>query len=654
MKTKITFYPLSCIRGLLLMMTLTGVLCAQAQLTATVATPMGMGKDCGGSNNSYRVFNYNTSTQTLTNLNVCTPPSLKDPTTGAIFSPQSGSTAFDPVNQQVYYIETTTGNNSVIWNWTPGTCPTGPLAPVYTFSNDFVVGLDFNTVTGTGYQVEFSTGSAPYKVYLRQINSFSPPSFGPSVQITFPAGVTINTQNSDYVITPTGVMYLAIDNKLFTLPYSTYSSGVLNATYLGAMTFPNKAYVVGLAYANGNLIASITNNGTTCSYQQINVASGTIALTNVTAPPGTAGGTIFSSTDMATLITGVGAAKNVSSVQNVSGNLWQVQYNVKVRNYGNVNLTNVQVSDNLAAVFGSAFHGAGVAAVGTLPAGMAINPAFNGSTDTLLFAAGGTMVASPPDSAIVRVTVFLSNPNLNTTYYNSAIATATGTLFGEKVRDSSDYNAALNSDPDGNDVPDQAGEGIPTPLILSEWTVLANTLVDFNGEAGNDVNKLHWTLQDAQAGSTISVQRSGDGQQFVTLAQLAVDSTVSTLPFSWQDTHPGTGVDYYRLQLETTGGAKVYSEMLALHSIDPNSLLTVQPNPFSQSIQFGVPLTAATRVDYRILDMYAHVVQTGQLAGQAGPNLFWINGLGNIPAGIYILEVQAGTQRYTQKLIKIE
>jgi len=101
------------------MMTLTGVLCAQAQLTATVATPMGMGKDCGGSNNSYRVFNYNTSTQTLTNLNVCTPPSLKDPTTGAIFSPQSGSTAFDPVNQQVYYIETTTGNNSVIWSWTP-------------------------------------------------------------------------------------------------------------------------------------------------------------------------------------------------------------------------------------------------------------------------------------------------------------------------------------------------------------------------------------------------------------------------------------------------------------------------------------------------------------------------------------------------------
>ncbi|HEV2478180.1 MAG TPA: T9SS type A sorting domain-containing protein [Puia sp.] len=420
------------------------------------------------------------------------------------------------------------------------------------------------------------------------------------------------------------------------------------------MSFPNRAYVVGLAYANGNLIASVTNNGSDCFYQQINVSSGTPVLSNVTAPAGTASGTIFSSTDMATLITGVGAAKNVSSVQTISGNLWQVQYNVKVRNYGNVNLTNVQVSDNLAAVFGSAFHGASVAAVGTLPSGMAVNPAFNGSTDTLLFAAGGTMVASPPDSAIVRVTVILNNPSLTTTYYNSAIATATGTLFSEKVRDSSDYNSTLNPDPAGNDVPDQTGQGIPTPLILDEWTVLANTLVDFNGEAGSDVNNLHWTVQDPQAGSTISIQRSADGQQFTTLADLSVSGTGSSQPFTWQDTHPGTAVDYYRLRLETAGGTGVYSDVVALHSIDPNALVTVQPNPFSQSLQFGLPLNAATRVAYRILDLYAHVVQTGEFAGQAGPNMFWVNGLGNIPAGIYLLEVQVGAQRYTQKLIKTE
>ena len=161
-------------------------------------------------------------------------------------------------------------------------------------------------------------------------------------------------------------------------------------------------------------------------------------------------------------------------------------------------------------------------------------------------------------------------------------------------------------------------------------------------------------FRSPQAGSTISVQRSADGQQFVTLAQLAVDSTGSTLPFTWRDTRPGAGINYYRLQLETTGGAKVYSDMIALHSVDPNALLTVAPNPFSQQVQFGVPLTAAARVGYRIMDLYGHVMQTGQFTGQAGSNLFWVNGLGNIPAGIYLLEVQAGVQRYTQKLIKTE
>jgi hypothetical protein len=177
---------------------------------------MGMGSDCGGGNNSYRVLNYNTATQTLTTLNTCSP-SLRDPTTGAIFSPQAGSTTFNPVDQMLYYIETTSGNNSIIWRWTPGVCPTANLAPVYTFANDFIVGLEYNTVTGTGYQVEFSTGAPPYTVYLRKITSFSPPVFGATVPITFPAGVTINSQNSDYVITPTGKMYLILDNQIFSL-----------------------------------------------------------------------------------------------------------------------------------------------------------------------------------------------------------------------------------------------------------------------------------------------------------------------------------------------------------------------------------------------------------------------------------------------------
>ena len=653
MKTTFTPYYASRAKILWILLLLLLHRTTPALAQATVATPMGMGDNCGGGSNAYKIFNYNTSTQALSTLSSCSP-SLLDPTTGAVFSPQSGSTTFDPVTQELYYIETTSGNNSIIWTWSPTTCPTGNLAPIYTFSNDFIVGLEFNTVTGMGYQIEFSTGSAPYTVYLREITSFSPAVFGTSVPITFPAGVTINSQNSDYVITPTGVMYLAIDNKIFSLNYSTYTSGVLNATYLGAVSFsPSSDYIVGLAYADGKLIASITNSSSSCLYRQIDVSSGTPVLTTVGAPTGSSALKTFSSTDMATLITGVGAAKKVSSVTMVGSN-YQVQYDVKVRNFGNVNLTGVQVVDNLEAVFGSVLVSASAAAVGTLPSGLTVNTAYNGNTNTNLFASGGTMIASPPDSAVVRITATLTNPNLNYTYNNSAIATATGTLFSKSVTDSSNNSTTLNPDPNNNAVPDDPGEGVPTPLILSNWTVLSTNIIDFNGQTSNNGNNLHWTLQNNQgSGSGIYVQRSTDGQNFENLVQIPAQAAASQ-DYSWSDAHAQPGANYYRLQLVMAGGSTVYSDVIALRNTDPNEQLQISPNPFREFINFSLSLPAAAQLTYRILDISSHVVAQGQASGQAGSNTITINGLNNAPSGVYVLEVQTADSRYFKKLTKLE
>src|SRR5262249_39435857 len=155
-----------------------------------------------------------------------------------------------------------------------------------------------------------------------------------------------------------------------------------------------------------------------------------ITLTSITAPVGSAVGRTFSSLDMASLITGIGAAKKVYSASKTGATTYQVQYDIKVKNFGNVNLTSVQVTDDVKTAFGATvFSSASAAAVGTLPSGLAMNGSYNGSTNTNLFATGGTMKATPKDSATVRVTVNLTNPNLTSYYNNSAVATATGNFF---------------------------------------------------------------------------------------------------------------------------------------------------------------------------------------------------------------------------------
>lgn len=654
MKTNFTPHNLSWTKPLLCLLIMSVLRSHPVQGQATVAMPLAMGADCGGGGNNFKVLNYNTATRTLTSVSNCAPD-LYDPATGSVFSPSGGSISFNPVDQMVYYIETTDGNNSVIWRWTPGTCPTNQLAPIYSSSTDFIVGLEYNTEYANGYQVEFS-GSSPYTVSLRRVTGFNSAGLGPLVPITFPPGITINSSSSDYVITPTGKMYLIMDDQAFSLDYSTYDAGYLNAVSMGSFNYqPN--YIIGLAYANGKLIGSSSRSGRNCSYKEIDFAAGTPGnpiVNTVTGPQGSAAGKTFTAWDMATMITGVGAAKKVSSVTTVGNGQYKVQYDVKVRNYGNVNLVNVQVADDLKKVFGaSVLVSASAAGVGTLPSGITVNPAYNGSTDINLLAAGCTMKASPPDSATIRITAIIQNPILNFTYLNSAIASANGALFNKFVTDSSMNSSALEPDPNGNAVPDDPGEGVPTPLRLADWVTLANAISDFNGASNTLGNYLHWTLQNQQAGSTIQVLRSSNGRDFTPQTSV-IQQPGSNADYSWQDSHLTASVNYYRILLITPSGEKIYSETVALRNTGAGSdALLVSPNPFRQSVNLTLQLPAAGKVEYRLIDLTSRVLQTGQFSGQPGFNSFTISQLGQVPAGTYILQILSGNDRYVKKLIKL-
>jgi uncharacterized repeat protein (TIGR01451 family) len=609
---------------------------------ATISNPLAIGQNCGGGGSNFKSFSYDSLAKKLTQIGADCKPSLASPG----FNPGGGSIAFSPKDQKVYYIETTTGNNSIVWSWTPGVCPASNQAPIYTYASTFIVGLEFNTITGDGYQLEFSTGSSPYSIYLRKVTSFGPPLVaGAPQQIFLPSGKHIYQQNGDIVITPTGKMYFVLDNKMFSLDYSTYGTGTLNATYIDTLKNGAGNNVIGLSYANGNFIASV--QGGTCSYKQVDISTGVAVVQNVTLASGT-----FVSYDMATMVTGIGAAKKVTSVSVTGINQYQVVYDVKIKNYGNVDLNSVQLMDSVAKVFGLSFISASAAAVGSLPAGLTLNPSFDGLTNAKIFTAGSTMKATPADSAIVRITVNIINPNLITTYLNSAIATATGTIFSNNVRDSSHNQIGLNPDPSGTDVPDIAGEGVPTPLNITTWALLSNNIIDFNAKRDAESIDLNWTLDNQVPGVTIALQRSADGISFETLTTLG-SKDISRQQYNWQDAHSLPSNNYYRLQIISPGNnGKTYSGIVLIRKPEAMVVLTASPNPFMQALKFSLSLDKADKINYRIVDFVSAVMQSGQYNGHEGLNEVEMSGLDKIPAGIYILEVTVGDKRYFQKIVK--
>ena len=644
MKQYLQIFSFRCLAVILAVLALS-VEKTEAQ-SATVSNPLAIGaKNCnGGSTAGYKAFSYDSSTKKLTQINANCTPSLASPG----FNPLGGSIAFNPKDQKVYYIETTTGNNSIIWSWLPGSCPTGS-APVQYNLSTFTVGLEFNAYTGDGYFLNFSTGAAPYTMTLTKVTSFSPFVIGAAQTIVMPTGVNVWKQNGDIVITPTGKMYFVADNKFFTLDYSTYGTGTLNAQYIDTLKPGTGNNVIGLSFANGNFVTSV--QGSSCSYQQLDITTST-GLIN-TQPASLAGGVQFTAFDMASMITGIGAAKTLSSVNFISGNAYRLTYDIKVKNYGNVNLSSVQVTDNLASVFGSAFVSASVAAVGTLPAGLTINPFYNGNSITTIFSIGGTMSAYPSDSAIVRVTVNVNNLVPTTTYKNSAIATASGSVFLNNVRDSSINDATLNPDPSGTNVPDVLGQGTPTPFNLATWLILPNKIESF--EVANENNRLNFDLSlgSESPANKIFIEESFDGSTFKTLGSINSKGEGSH-EYTYTHARPGAqNKAFYRLRVVSSAGESLYSvikKVVFNNEIEINA--TVGPNPFNEILTIETQLASQMTVKYKLLDFSSRIQNAGSFQGHVGYNKFEITNLATVTPGIYVLDVYFGNVHKVYKVVK--
>jgi len=451
---------------------------AKAQ-PATYSNPLGLGRNnCGtGSNDSLYYLNY--LTPNLTNSS--TPITACKPVLRTNFAPLSGyaaankpftifnsSIAFNPADGMIYYVWTDYNipapYKSYIWRWNPSTCPT-PAAPgldtLRTFNTD-IGGITFDA-NGTAWQLEFS-GSAPYQGRLRQVN-FTTGVVGIPDTLDLTGGKQLwNVGTGDITLTPSGQMYFIFNNKLFTPDYGSAGGPTkhIKCTYIDTVKLPaGKTGLPGLAFGSGDLIASYSP-GTGCVFKRIDPITGDTASINYTY----AAGKGIYATDMTQINSGIGPSKKLISVTPTgTPGQYDVVYDVYTRNYGNVPLTNVQVKDSLGAINGNANVSNVTAVLTSNPAGVALNPGYNGTTNINLLAAGQGLVCYPVanNNFTIRISCRLSNLLNGVVYNNSAIASANG-YKNVALRDSSTNGS--NPDLNQNDKTDDLGEGQPTPLII--------------------------------------------------------------------------------------------------------------------------------------------------------------------------------------------
>lgn len=434
--------------------------------TATVSIPFSVGRTgCGSGSSRINYYSYNSTTNALGAA--ATPagciPQLRIGGSSFTFTSSLASVSYNPKDQNLYYLYTvyTPSVRTYVWRWPVGTCPTSTsprLDTVRSFAYD-ILGVVFDK-SGNGYMLEFSPTGPPYTAFLRSID-FTTGTYGQADTLSLTNNAKIYTTGTgDVALAPSGQMYFVVDNKLFTPDYTNYGTAAkkVTTTYIDTVRAPAAgASLVGLTYAQGELLAAYS--GTGCVYKEVNPLTGdTTAVTSSTAQ---------STSDFASVISGVGVSKKLVSVTPTgTPNQYTAVYDVYVRNYGNYPLTNVQVADTLSKINGVLNYSLVSVAFQSNPAGLVLNPSYNGSTNANLLNGTGTLPNFPVANnfAVIRITVTLSNILTGVIYNNQAYGRATG-FAAASVLDAS--TNGTSADLNSNDKPDDAGESQPTPLLIA-------------------------------------------------------------------------------------------------------------------------------------------------------------------------------------------
>lgn len=163
----------------------------------------------------------------------------------------------------------------------------------------------------------------------------------------------------------------------------------------------------------------------------------------------------------------IGLAKVVASQKSLTDSTFQVEYTFRLTNYGDSDLTKVQVTDDLKSVFGT--HTIQEIAVATTDADnfkLVFNPAFL-TGNPKIFDGNGTLKASATTYFFVSAKVKLDPSNTNRTFSNTAMASA---KVGETITEDASVNGS-DADPDGDGNPNNNASASVFTLVNKQAPV---------------------------------------------------------------------------------------------------------------------------------------------------------------------------------------
>lgn len=188
-------------------------------------------------------------------------------------------------------------------------------------------------------------------------------------------------------------------------------------------------------------------------------------------------------------------------------------------------------------------------------------------------------------------------------------------------------------------------------LIFKRSAPVPVTFLDVKAAWRNKDVLVSWDVAQEENISHYEVERSANGSNFEKMHQ---EPATGSSTYTWLDTHPLSGDNFYRIRSVGTGGDIKYSQIVKVSRKKGENLITVYPNPVKEDgiLYVGLQNTEPGNYQLQLLNEAGQVLHNQVIRHIGGSMLYSLQLKQMITHGNYILKIVSNGKQVKQfKLI---
>ena len=179
-------------------------------------------------------------------------------------------------------------------------------------------------------------------------------------------------------------------------------------------------------------------------------------------------------------------------------------------------------------------------------------------------------------------------------------------------------------------------------LIISNSVSEGLAPVEFifsNAARTNQTVNLSWKAENISKGNIFSIQKSGDGINFLNAAEISVSDAAKS-QYEYSDNSPKEGDNYYRIATADKNGKLSYSKTMKVNVAAESGEVTVYPNPATaENLNLKMANLAPGEYNIRIINSFGQVFLQKKVQYNGGVAVERIQPAQKVPSGIYRVEI---------------